>query len=70
MLEKPRIPTQVRTETKFGPDHQESQDAARSCRSAHRVRYGSPDDLGERVLDLLVDTRDALGMEEEGALDE
>ncbi|KAI8466486.1 MAG: hypothetical protein J3K34DRAFT_524486 [Monoraphidium minutum] len=53
----------VRAETRFGPDHQESRDASRACRAGHRARYGGEADLGERLLDLLVDTRAALGVE-------
>ncbi|KIZ01465.1 hypothetical protein MNEG_6495 [Monoraphidium neglectum] len=54
----------VRAEAKFGPDHQESADAARACRAAHRARYGGPACLGPRLLELLIDTRAALGIEE------
>ena len=55
---------QARTEAKFGPAHQEAAGALQAARAAHRARYGWEGDLGPRLLDLLVDTRDALGLED------
>lgn len=52
----------IRTESKFGPDHQEAKDAARMCKAAHVARYGQ---MRDRLLRLLMDARAGLGVTEE-----
>eukprot|EP00775_Hariotina_reticulata_P013191 gene13191-13322_t len=47
----------VRSEMKFGEDHQEAADASRMCAAAHTTRYGP---CSPRLLELIIDTRAGL----------
>jgi len=53
----------VRAEAKFGLEHQEAGDAAKSCAAATAARYGP---VSEALLQLFTDTRVGLGTDEAG----